>query len=130
MSKKKKLSESFKASDNQDDRNASNNLPGWPGYRTRNGRSGYDPIDTRTEAAHTAGTFMQKLFTGKLRINNPIFLFLTGILGLALSAPFFLAVFETIKGKLLAGDAWFTLLVGAIVELALLINFVKNRIKI
>ena len=129
MSKKKKLSESFKASDNQDDRNASNNLPGWPGYRTRNGRSGYDPIDTRTEAAHTVGTFIQKLFTGRLRIKNPILLFLTGVLGMALSAPFFLAIFETINGNLLARYAWFTLLVGAIVGLALLINFVKNLIK-
>lgn len=28
-------------------------LPGWPGYRTRSNRSGLDPLDTRSEAAHS-----------------------------------------------------------------------------
>ncbi len=129
MSKKNDFPKSLKTPDEKDDPNVSSDLPGWPGYRTRDGRSGYDPIDTRTEAAHTAGAFIQKLFTGQLRIRNPIFLFLTGILGLALSAPFFLAIFETINGNLPSWDAWFTMLVGAIVGLALLINFVKNKIK-
>ena len=27
-------------------------LPGWPGYRMRAGRSGWDPIDTRTVDTH------------------------------------------------------------------------------
>lgn len=129
MSKKDDFSKSVKMPDEKDDRNASSDLPGWPGYRTRDGRSGYDPIDTRTEAAHTAGTFIQRLFTGQLRIKNPVFLFLTGILGLALSTPFFLAIFETINGNLPSWDAWFTMLIAAIVGFALLINFIKNLIK-
>jgi len=126
MSKKNNFPESLKTPNDKDDRNTSSVLPGWPGYRTRNGRSGYDPIDTRTEAAHTAGAFIQKLFTGQLRIRNPIILFLTGILGLALSATFFLAIFETINGKLPSWGAWFTMLIAAIIGPALLINFIKN----
>lgn len=129
MSKKNKPPKSLKTSDDKDDRDTASDLPGWPGYRTRDGRSGYDPIDTRTEAAHTAGTFIQRLFTGQLRIKNPILLFVTGILGLAFSAPFFLAIFETINGNLPSWDAWFMMLVGAIVGVALLINFAKNMIK-
>jgi hypothetical protein len=129
MSKKNKLPKSFNTLNDKDDGNGSSDLPGWPGYRTRDGRSGYDPIDTRTEAAHTAGTFIQKLFAGQLRIKNPVLLVLTGILGMALSAPFFLAVFETINGNLPSWDAWFTMLIAAIVGLALLINFIKNLIK-
>ena len=78
MSKENKLPKSLKTSDDKDDRNTSSDLPGWPGYRTRDGRSGYDPIDTRTEAAHTAGAFIQRLFTGQLRIKILIFCFLQG----------------------------------------------------
>ena len=126
MGKKNKPPKSLKASDDKDDRNTAGDMPGWPGYRTRDGRSGYDPIDTRTEAAHSAGGFIQRLFTGQLRIKNPILLFLTGILGLVLSTPFLLAIFETVNGNLPSWDAWFTMLVGAIVGLALLINFVRT----
>ena len=129
MSKENKLPKSLKTSDDKDDRNTSSDLPGWPGYRTRDGRSGYDPIDTRTEAAHTAGAFIQRLFTGQLRIKNPIFIFLTGFLGLALSAPFFIAILESMNGNLPLWDAWFTMLIAAVVGLAFLINFIKNLIK-
>ena len=129
MSKKNDLSKLVKTPREKEDRNASNDLPGWPGYRTREGRSGYDPIDTRNEAAHTAGAFIQNLFTGQLRIRNPVLLFLAGILGLALSAPFFLAISETINGNLPSWDAWLTMVIAAIVGLSFLINFVKNLIK-
>ena len=130
MNKKNDLPRPVKTSDEKDDRNVSSNLPGRPGYRTRDGRSGYDPIDTRTEAAHTAGAFIQRLFTGQLRIKNPVFLFLAGILGLLLSVPFFLLIFETINGNLPSWDAWLTMLIGAIIGFALLINVAKNLIKV
>ena len=62
--------------------NSSALLRGWPGYRTRDDRSGVDPINTRAEAAHTAGAMIQKLLVGRVR--NPIYLFLFGALGLVL----------------------------------------------
>jgi hypothetical protein len=36
---------------------------GWPGYRTRPGRSGYDYIDTQNEIAHMTGVFIRQLIT-------------------------------------------------------------------
>jgi hypothetical protein len=126
MSKKNYLPKSLSMPDNKDNRDDSSILPGWPGYRTRDGRSGYDPIDTRTEAAHTTGTFIQKLFSGQLRIRNPIYLILSGILGLILIVPLFLAILETTNGNSPTWDGWFAMLIVAIIGLALLNNFVKN----
>ena len=129
MSKRNDFPESLKTPNDKDDRNTSSILPGWPGYRTRDGRSGYDPIDTRVEAAHTAGTFIQSLFTGQLRIKNPVYMILSGILGLAFIVPLVLAILETITGSPPSWDAWFTMLIAAATGLALLINFTKNLIK-
>jgi len=129
MSKKNDLSESSKKPNDKDDRNNPSALPGWPGYRTRDGRSGYDPIDTRTEAAHTFGTFIQNLFTGKLRIRNPIYLFLSGVFGLVLVVPFFIAISEMLSGNRFSWDAGMTLLIAGIMGFAVLINFIKNMIR-
>jgi hypothetical protein len=103
-------------------------LPGWPGYRTRDGRSGYDPIDTRTEAAHTAGTIIRSLFTGEVR--NPIYLFLLGVLGMILFTPLLLAIAEIRNGSTLPWSAWVFLLIIGIAGLLILINFIKNLIKL
>lgn len=105
-------------------------LPGWPGYRTRKGRSGYDPIDTDIEAAHLSGSFLQKLFTTRLKIRNPLYLLLTGVLGLALVAPLILAIFEMLNGNLSSSNTWIFILVAGVVGLALLSNFVKNLISV
>jgi tetratricopeptide (TPR) repeat protein len=51
-------------------------LSGWPGYRTRPGRSGYDPLDNEFELAHMEGVILRLLFTGKFRTSNPLSLFL------------------------------------------------------
>ena len=130
MSKKNALLKSQKKPTDKDDRGKTSALPGWPGYRTREGRSGYDPIDTRTEAAHVSGTFLQKLFTGQLKISNPLYLFLVGALGLVLVAPLVLAVVETLNGNPFSRDGWILLLIAGIVGLAVLINFIKNLIRI
>ena len=105
-------------------------LPGWPGYRTRDGRSGYDPIDTRTEAAHVSGSFLQKLFAGQLRINNPIVLYLSGVFGLALIAPLLLAIFEVLGGNLSSLGGWLPFLVAGAFGTALLFNFIKNLLRV
>ena len=105
-------------------------LPGWPGYRTRDGRSGYDPIDTRTEAAHVSGSFLQKLFAGQLRIKNPIVLFLSGVFGLALIAPLLLAIFEALNGNLSSLGGWLPFLIAGAFGAALLFNFIKNMLRV
>jgi hypothetical protein len=129
MSKKSGLSKSPKKPNDKDEQNNPGALlPGWPGYRTREGRSGYDPIDTRAEAAHTAGTLIQRLFTGQIR--RPIYVFLLGALGLILVTPLALAISEMTNGNLFPWNAWLFLLITGVVGLAILINFIRNLIKI
>jgi hypothetical protein len=111
-----------------DKQNDSSNLPGWPGYRTRAGRSGYDPIDSRAEAGHTAGTIFRNLFTGQIR--NRFYLFLSGVLGLVLIAPLVLAISEALNGNLFPWNAWLFLLIIGSAGLAILINVVKNLVRI
>ena len=130
MSKKNKVSKSSHTPKEKDERNDPSSLPGWPGYRTREGRSGYDPIDTRTEAAHTFGTFIRSLFTGQLRIKNPIYLFLSGALGLVLITPLLLAILEMLNGNPFSLDAWIPFLIAGLIGIAVLINFIKNLIQI
>ena len=126
MSKKNKDPQEPNIPKEQDSRDGPNSIPGWPGYRTRNGRSGYDPIDTRTEAAHTASAFLRDLFTGKLRIRNPILLLSSGLLGLALIIPFLLAVLELLNGRLVPLDAWIAFSIPGVIGLAVLLNFIKS----
>jgi hypothetical protein len=123
MSKKSNASKSTKKP-NDEKQNNSGVLPGWPGYRTRVGRSGYDPIDTRAEAGHMAGTILQNLFAARIR--NRIHLFLLGVLGLILITPLVLAISETLNGNLLAWNAWLFVSIIGVVGLAILINFIKN----
>jgi hypothetical protein len=128
MSRKNSLPKSSQKPNDKDEQiNSSALLPGWPGYRTREGRTGYDPIDTPAEAAHTAGSIIQKLFMGRVR--NPIYLFLLGAAGLVLATPLVLAISETINGNQFPWNAWLFLLITGIVGFAFLINFSRNLIK-
>ena len=127
MSTKSTRSKPPKKTKDQGKQNDPSALPGWPGYRTREGRSGYDPIDTRTEAAHTAGTIIQTLFTGQ--IQNPLYLFLLGTLGFVLITPLVLAIVEALNGHLLPWKAWIFLLLTGIAGVVILINFIKNLIR-
>ena len=124
MGKKKSSSRSKKKSGVKSEGDASRGLPGWPGYRTREGRSGYDPIDTRTEAAHTAGTLVQRLFTGQFR--NPLHIMLLGALGFILAIPLALGILEAVGGNWLPWNAWIFLLLTGIAGILILINFVRN----
>ena len=127
---KKNAPKSPSTTTDKDNRENPSILPGWPGYRTRDGRSGYDPIDTRTEAAHVSGSFLQKLFAGQLRINNPIVLYLSGVFGLALMAPLLLAIFEALNGNLSSLSGWLPFLVAGAFGTALLFNFIKNLLRV
>jgi hypothetical protein len=103
-------------------------LPGMPGYRTRDGRTGLDPIDMRTEAAHTAGTLLYKLLRGRIR--KPLSLVLLGALGLVLIAPLVLAILDSKYLYQVHWDAWAVLSITAIAGIAVLINFVRNLVGI
>ena len=130
MSKKNALPNSAKTTTNKNDRENPSAMPGWPGYRTRKGRSGYDPIDMRTEAAHVSGSFIQQLFAGQLKINNPFYLSIAGVLGVGLLAPFILAIFEVLNGNLYSLNAWIPFLIAGVVGMALLFNFFKNLVRL
>jgi tetratricopeptide (TPR) repeat protein len=62
-------------------------MVGWPGHRIRPGRSGYDPLDTSFEEAHTEGVIIRLLFTGKLRTQNPVYLFMMACLCILFCLP-------------------------------------------
>src|SRR5579859_2093115 len=59
-------------------------IPGKIGYRTREGRTGLDPIDTQKETSYMEGIFLRKLFTGKLRTRNPVYLVVMATIGVLL----------------------------------------------
>lgn len=65
----------------RDENNSEVELPGWPSYRTRSNRSGLDPLDTRSEAAHMQGVFLRNIFTLRARTRNPFYLILMFVFG-------------------------------------------------
>ena len=73
-------------------------LPGWPGYRTRPGRSGYDYLDTQFELAHAEGVLLRQLFTGQLRTRSMAGLVLLAWLGLLAELPLMLGAVEVLSG--------------------------------
>lgn len=101
-------------------------LPGEPGYRLREGRSGLDPIDANTEAGHTAGTFLRDLFTGRLIVRSPLGLIVLGLLGLGLVAPLLLSLVEIARGGPLQWQSILAMLIWALVGAALLVSFVRS----
>jgi uncharacterized membrane protein YeaQ/YmgE (transglycosylase-associated protein family) len=127
MSKNRNPSKSKKKS-NDDRQDNSSSLPGWPSHRTRQGRSGYDPIDSRAEAGHMAGTILQKLFTDQVR--NRFVLFLLSVLGLFLITPLVVVISEARNGNLFPWNAWLFALLIAIVGTAILVNVVRNLLRI
>lgn len=107
-------------------RAASAPLPGWPGYRTRDGRSGLDPVDNDIESGHVVGVFLRRFFTMTLRTHHAYQTGLLGVIGFLLLAPFVLAVTETLGGTQMQPGAWVYLSLTGLVGLFALTNFVKN----
>ncbi|MBM3150659.1 MAG: tetratricopeptide repeat protein [Chloroflexi bacterium] len=56
-------------------------LVGWAGYRTRYGRSGYDPLERDFEYAHIQGTIIRALLVGRFRTRKPLYLFFLAFVG-------------------------------------------------
>lgn len=57
-------------------------LMGYPGYRNRQGRSGYDPIEKNAEQGRMQGIMIRLLLTRKFRTRNPIYLALMALWGI------------------------------------------------
>jgi len=74
-------------------------LTGWPGHRTRPGRSGYDPLEADFEAAHICGIITHQVLIGKFRTSNPIYLLIMLCLGVLTSFPL-LAVVALLVGNI------------------------------
>jgi hypothetical protein len=62
-------------------------IPGRPGYRTRAGHSGYDPVDTYKEAGFVAGLLVHGLFAGGQRARHPVHAAALTVLGSACLVP-------------------------------------------
>ena len=73
-------------------------LPGWAGHRTRQGRSGYDPLETDFELARMEGVIIRRLITIKFRTHNPIYLLLMSFIGLVYCLPL-LGLTELFQGN-------------------------------
>ncbi|MGE5374530.1 MAG: tetratricopeptide repeat protein [Bacteroidota bacterium] len=62
-------------------------LRGWAGHRTRPGRTGYDPLDRDFEFAHVEGVILRRLFTGRFRTRNPVYLLIMACMGISYLVP-------------------------------------------
>ena len=74
-------------------------IKGWEGHRTRQGRSGYDPLELDFERAHIQGVIIQKLFTLKFRTRNPFYLLLMTFVGFLYCSPL-LGLIDFFQGNL------------------------------
>lgn len=105
------------------------NLPVTPGYSLREGRSGYDPIDTQAEAGHVAGLYLRKLLTGQLRLKKPLHYILMTLIGLLLVFPLISAIVLMTRGTRFEWDALLTLGLTALLGALFLLNCVKSALR-
>ena len=100
-------------------------LRGWPGHRTRQGRSGYDPLDSDFENAHMQGIMIRRLITLNFRTQNPTYLLLMAFIGCVLCLPL-LGVVELFYSN--AGLIYVTIIYfpSWIVGAAVLINIISS----
>ncbi len=77
-------------------------LMGWPGYRNRPGRSGYDPLEKSAEQGHVQARVLLLLATGKFRTRDPLYLAVMTCVGLLYCSPLLATIL------LFQGD-WFSL---------------------
>jgi len=97
-------------------------LAGWPGNRTRPGRSGYDYLDNQFELAHIIGVVIRLLIIRKFRTHNPLYLLLMTWFGFTFSFPLLFSGIAIIQGDLISVVFIVLLSPYWIVGIALLIN--------
>jgi tetratricopeptide (TPR) repeat protein len=100
-------------------------LSGWPGHRHRQGRCGYDPLDTDFEEAHIEGVIIHLLITRKFRTRNPIYLLLMTFMGLLYCLPV-LGLAEILQGDWIFILVIITASPNLVVGIALLMNVVLS----
>jgi len=107
-----------------------NSAPGLPGYRIRQGRTGYDPIENIQEGAYLQGKFLRLLLTGRLRTRRPVYLWLMGLSGISLLAPLVLYGTSYLQRKWeLDATQWLCgMLPLAVLGLGLLVNFILSLV--
>lgn len=81
-------------------------ISGWPGYRTRPGRSGLDPLDNEFELARMEGVFIRALITGRLRPDELVYRILMFVSGIICLLLFALPVMERLTGGYVYPVAW------------------------
>ena len=76
-------------------------VPGQPNYRTRPGRSGFDPIDYEYEYAHIQGRVARMLLDRKWYTDNPFMVIALSIWGLAILVELAVIVISPIAAAIL-----------------------------
>lgn len=99
MTKMNRKKQAMNKKNHKDEKKQTDGLPGFPGYRTREGRSGYDYIDSELEYGHMAGVFLRHFFTVSIRTRNPVILIFLAVLGIFCLFPAVLAIVETVDGN-------------------------------
>ena len=99
---------------------------GFPGYRTRENRSGLDYIDSSAEAAHMEGVFYRNLYSFRLRTRNPFYLILMFLFGVL---PFFGSAYITWI-TFAESRSWIILIFPSLITFPLTINFFLSMLEI
>jgi tetratricopeptide (TPR) repeat protein len=102
-------------------------LSGWPGYRTRPGRSGYDPLDSDFELAHIQGVLIHRLFTRTLRTRNSVYLIFMTFLGCMFCIPLLFGLMVLIDGDFQSISLMVLFTPYWVVGIALLVNVALSR---
>lgn len=72
--------------------------PGELGYRTRAGRTGYDPIENQLEAAHMAGRFAKDFWRETAQPRHPLMLLFLCAVGVLLTIPMIMTFRDLFQG--------------------------------
>jgi hypothetical protein len=100
---------------------------GFPGFRNRPGKSGYDPMDTYMEQGYMGGVLIKKLITLSLPLDNMFYLLLSFIVGLLLLSTIIIDIIIVINNLSIVGIITIiTLLPYTFVGLFLLLNIMKE----
>jgi len=65
----------------------SQELLGWPGYRTQPGHSGLDPLESTNELGHVLGICLRDILLFRVRTQNPLAWLGMFVIGLLFLAP-------------------------------------------
>jgi hypothetical protein len=109
-------------------------IRGLPGYRTRDNRSGLDPVDTPAEAAHMEGVFYRNIFTLRIRTRNKYYLALMVIFGpiiftalatVSIYSIYYAAFYSSPAILAVLLGTTFTMLITGAITINLILNFLE-----